>query len=398
MGSPLGERQVVLDWQEVKRDPKGTAARAGCWGRAEGTRPEDTLPQTPRSRRPRLAAPSSCVRGAWAGGGPKSGPGLGLAGLHVRTRGRPAGPLGATRGPSGGARRDTSGPAGGAAEGAPAAAEGAPRQELVPTPSALRAMAAAASVSRLLGAGVWPRPLRPHVLQSATPGRARPSGRTLASAATPAVREPKGDNGMVSCSASLGFMEPYIFGSRLDQDIIDLEQTAAHLQLALNFTAHVAYRKGIILFVGRNRQFSHLIETTARDCGEYAHTRYFKGGLLTNAPLLLGPKVRLPDLIIFLHTLNNVFEPHVAVRDAAKMHIPTVGIVDTNCNPCLITYPVPGNDDSPPAVHLFCRLFQTTINRAKQKRRQMEALYRLQGQEGPGARGQGPAALPSLGA
>ncbi|KAB1280443.1 28S ribosomal protein S2; mitochondrial [Camelus dromedarius] len=182
------------------------------------------------------------------------------------------------------------------------------------------------------------------------------------------------------------FMEPFIFGSRLDQDIIDLDQTAAHLQLALNFTAHVAYRKGIILFVSRSRQFSHLIESTARDCGEYAHTRYFKGGLLTNAPILLGPMVRLPDLIIFLHTLNNVFEPHVAVRDAAKMNIPTVGIVDTNCNPTLITYPVPGNDDSAPAVHLFCRLFQTTINRAKEKRRQVEALYRLQSPEGAAGR------------
>lgn len=174
------------------------------------------------------------------------------------------------------------------------------------------------------------------------------------------------------------FMEPYIFGSRLDQDIIDLEQTASHLQLALNFTAHVAYRKGIILFVSRNRQFTHLIENTARDCGEYAHTRYFKGGLLTNAPLLFGPTVRLPDLIIFLHTLNNIFEPHVAVRDAAKMNIPTVGVVDTNCNPCLITYPVPGNDDSPPSVQLFCRLFRTVITRAKEKRQQVEALHRLQ--------------------
>ncbi|XP_059869867.1 small ribosomal subunit protein uS2m isoform X2 [Delphinus delphis] len=201
--------------------------------------------------------------------------------------------------------------------------------------------------------------------------------------------------GTASPLPSSWFMEPYIFGSRLDQDIIDLEQTATHLQLALNFTAHVAYREGIILFVSRSRQFSHLIENVARDCGEYAHTRYFKGGLLTNAPLLLGPSVRLPDLIIFLHTLNNVFEPHIAVRDAAKMNIPTVGIVDTNCNPSLITYPVPGNDDSPPAVQLFCRLFQTTINRAKEKRKQVEALYRLQGQEG--AKGRGAADPPSPG-
>lgn len=187
------------------------------------------------------------------------------------------------------------------------------------------------------------------------------------------------------------FMEPYIFGNRLGQDIIDLDQTALNLQLALNFTAHVAYRKGIILFVSRNRQFSHLIETTAQACGEYAHTRYFKGGLLTNAHLLFGPTVRLPDLIIFLHTLNNVFEPHVAVRDSAKMNIPTVGIVDTNCNPCLITYPIPGNDDSPQAIQLFCKLFRTTINRAKEKRRQMEALHRLQSPKGSEGSGTSPA-------
>ncbi|XP_023485062.1 small ribosomal subunit protein uS2m isoform X2 [Equus przewalskii] len=288
-------------------------------------------------------------------------------------------------------------------------------------------MAPGPALPRLLGAGVRPRP---QLLTRTTPGPARPSGRTLGSAAAPAVSEPEGDSGLndrilreplkhsdffnvkelfsvrslFDARVHLGhkagcrhrFMEPYIFGSRLDQDIIDLEQTAAHLQLALNFTAHVAYRQGIILFVGRNRQFSHLIENTARDCGEYAHTRYFKGGLLTNAPLLLGPMVRLPDLIIFLHTLNNVFEPHVAVRDAAKMNIPTVGIVDTNCNPTLITYPVPGNDDSPPSIQLFCRLFRTTINRAKEKRRQVEALYRLQGRAG--AEGRSPASAPSPGA
>ncbi|XP_061867605.1 small ribosomal subunit protein uS2m [Colius striatus] len=168
------------------------------------------------------------------------------------------------------------------------------------------------------------------------------------------------------------FMEPYIFGCRLEQDIIDLEQTMQHLQLALNFTAHVAYRKGIILFVSRKRQFSHLIESTARECGEFAHTRYWQGGLLTNAHIHYGTGVRLPDLLIFLNSLNNVFEPHVAIRDAAKMNIPTVGVVDTNCNPCLITYPIPGNDDSPAAVELYCKLFRMTIIRAKDKRKQTE--------------------------
>ncbi|XP_067833699.1 small ribosomal subunit protein uS2m-like [Heptranchias perlo] len=170
-------------------------------------------------------------------------------------------------------------------------------------------------------------------------------------------------------------MEPYVFGCRLEQDIIDLDQSVLHLQQALNFAAHCAYQKGIILFVSRSRQFAHLIEKTAKECGEYAHTRYWQGGLLTNAHVQYDTGVCLPDLIIFLHTLNNVFEQHVAVRDSAKMNIPTVGIVDSNCNPSLITYPVPGNDDTPSAVGLYCKLFKMTILRAKDKRRQMELLH-----------------------
>ncbi|XP_078496958.1 small ribosomal subunit protein uS2m-like [Lissotriton helveticus] len=173
-------------------------------------------------------------------------------------------------------------------------------------------------------------------------------------------------------------MEPYIFGCRLEQDIIDLDQTVEHLQLALNVTAHVAYRKGIILFMSRNRQFAHLIENMARDCGEYAHTRYWQGGLLTNSHVQYGSGVRLPDLIVFFSTMNNVFEQHIATRDAAKMNIPTVGIVDTNCNPSLITYPVPGNDDTPSSMELYCRLFKMTITRAKDKRKQMEVQHGLQ--------------------
>uniref|UniRef100_A0AAX7TE01 Small ribosomal subunit protein uS2m n=1 Tax=Astatotilapia calliptera TaxID=8154 RepID=A0AAX7TE01_ASTCA len=172
-------------------------------------------------------------------------------------------------------------------------------------------------------------------------------------------------------------MEPYLYGCRLDHDIINLDQTMEHLQLALNFTAHIAYRGGIILFVSRRRQFGHLVETTAKDCGEYAHTRYWQGGLLTNANIQYGPGVRLPDLIIFLSTLNNVFQQHVGIRDAAKMNIPTVGVVDSNCNPSLVTYPVPGNDDTPAAVELYCRLFKMTINRAKDRRKQMELIHGL---------------------
>ncbi|XP_061554197.1 28S ribosomal protein S2, mitochondrial isoform X1 [Phycodurus eques] len=172
-------------------------------------------------------------------------------------------------------------------------------------------------------------------------------------------------------------MVPYLYGCRLDQDILDLDQTAEHLRLALNFTAHVAYRGGVILFVSRRRQFGHLVESTARECGEYAHTRYWQGGLLTNAHVQYGAGVRLPDLLIFLSTLNNVFRSHVGLRDAAKMNIPTVGVVDSNCNPSLVTYPVPGNDDTPVAVELYCRLFKMAVRRGKDTRKQMELLYGL---------------------
>ncbi|XP_057675202.1 28S ribosomal protein S2, mitochondrial [Corythoichthys intestinalis] len=172
-------------------------------------------------------------------------------------------------------------------------------------------------------------------------------------------------------------MVPYLYGCRLDQDILDLDQTAEHLRLALNFTAHVAYRGGVILFVSRRRQFGHLVESTARDCGEYAHTRYWQGGLLTNSHVQYSRGVRLPDLIIFLSTLNNVFRSHVALRDAAKMNIPTVGVVDSNCNPSLVTYPVPGNDDTPVAIELYCRLFKMAIRRGKDKRKQVELLHGL---------------------
>uniref|UniRef100_A0A8C3G4S7 Mitochondrial ribosomal protein S2 n=1 Tax=Cyclopterus lumpus TaxID=8103 RepID=A0A8C3G4S7_CYCLU len=123
---------------------------------------------------------------------------------------------------------------------------------------------------------------------------------------------------------------------------------------------HLGHKKGCRhrLMEPRQRQFVHLVESAARGCGEYAHTRYWQGGLLTNAPVQYGPGVRLPDLV-----------PHVGIRDAAKMNIPTVGVVDSNCNPSLLTYPVPGNDDTPVAVETYCRLFKMTINRAKDTRR-----------------------------
>lgn len=168
-------------------------------------------------------------------------------------------------------------------------------------------------------------------------------------------------------------MKKYLYGIRQRQCIIDLEKTVVHLQLALNFAAHVAYRDGIILLINRTPQFCHLVEKMATECGEYSHTREWQGGCFTNAWIQFGPGTRLPDLVIFFNTLNTVFQEHAGVRDSAKMNIPTIGIVDSNCNPNLITYPIPGNDDTQSAMELYCRLFKTAILRGKEKRKQMES-------------------------
>lgn len=163
-------------------------------------------------------------------------------------------------------------------------------------------------------------------------------------------------------------MKPYLYGHRLGHAIFDLDITADHLRKALNFAAHIAYKDGIIMFVLRQPQNAHLVEKTAMECKEFVHTRFWRGGVFTNANVQFGAVTRLPDLCIFLSTLNTVLSQHVAVRDSAKMGIPTIGICDSNCNPNLITYPVPGNDDSPASLELYCKLFKKAIIRGKEKR------------------------------
>ncbi|XP_076290986.1 mitochondrial ribosomal protein S2 [Lasioglossum baleicum] len=169
-------------------------------------------------------------------------------------------------------------------------------------------------------------------------------------------------------------MRPFIFGSRLGHLIFDLDQTAEHLRQALNFAAHIAFRDGIILFIAKNPQIANIVENTAKECGEFAHTRRWKPGTFTNARFEFGMVTRLPDLCIFLNTMESVVHQHIAVTHAAKMAIPTIGIVDTNCNPNLITYPVPGNDDTPCAIELYCNLFKDAILRGKVARKVMERL------------------------
>ncbi|KRX37851.1 28S ribosomal protein S2, mitochondrial, partial [Trichinella britovi] len=164
-------------------------------------------------------------------------------------------------------------------------------------------------------------------------------------------------------------MKTFLFGQRLGICIFDLDKTLFHMRQALNFIAHIAYRGGVILFITNDRMTMHMVEKAARECGEYAHCRQWIPSLLTDSKNKFGFEIRHPDLIIMTKTLTNVFEPHPAIVEAAKLAIPVVAIVDSNCNPNLITYPIPGNDDTPSSVQLYLKLFKAAIMKGKEKKK-----------------------------
>ena len=103
-------------------------------------------------------------------------------------------------------------------------------------------------------------------------------------------------------------MRPFVFGSRLGHLILDLDQTMYHLTEALNFAAHIAYRDGIILFVSQNPLHTLVVESAAKEAGEYAHCREWSRTILTNSVKLYGGITRLPDLCILMSTLNPLQE------------------------------------------------------------------------------------------
>lgn len=166
-------------------------------------------------------------------------------------------------------------------------------------------------------------------------------------------------------------MKPFIYGKRFDTAIINLDETALLLRQALNFLAHVTYRGGIVLFLARQPQLTHLVEKTAIESGEYAQCRPWITRSFTASEQIFGDSIRLPDVMIFLHTKEGTqYSEHVGIRDAAKLNVPTIGIVDSDCNPNMISYPIPGNDDSIVSQQLYLHLFKQTILLAKKRRKE----------------------------
>lgn len=172
-----------------------------------------------------------------------------------------------------------------------------------------------------------------------------------------------------------GHMRPYIFGKRLGVLIIDLEETARLLKHALQVSAEIAFRGGIILFIHPSRQNGHIVEEAAKECGEYAYCRRWRSAIFANSQQIFRAVTRLPDLNIIFSTATVMGNKiHQSVTMSAKMLIPSIGICDTNCNPTLITYPVPGNDDSPQSIELYCKLFKQAILKGKERKKEIIEL------------------------
>jgi len=188
-------------------------------------------------------------------------------------------------------------------------------------------------------------------------------------------------------------MKKYIFTKRNGIHIIDLEQTAELLARACQFISDVIAEGGTVLFVGTKKQAQEAIEEEAKRCKAYYVNQRWIGGVLTNFATIQaridylvrledqqarGEFERLPkkeaqklgEEIVHLNRLMGgikemtslpaaifIIDPtkeRIAMAEAKRVGVPVVAIVDTNCSPDEVDYPVPANDDAVRAIRLVC--------------------------------------------
>ncbi len=194
-------------------------------------------------------------------------------------------------------------------------------------------------------------------------------------------------------------MAPYIYGSRNGIHILDLRQTVPMLGAGLQAVREIVAGGGRVLFVGTKRQASDQIAEAAKRCGQYYVNHRWLGGMLTNwrtitasirrlreydellsqddvgltkKELLIRTRDRdkleralggikemggLPDILVVIDTNKE----SIAIQEATKLHIPVVGILDSNSDPNGITFPIPGNDDALRSIALYCTLFSDAV-------------------------------------
>jgi small subunit ribosomal protein S2 len=187
-------------------------------------------------------------------------------------------------------------------------------------------------------------------------------------------------------------MKPFIFTERNGIHIIDLQQTVARLAEAYAFVRDLTREGESVLFVGTKKQAQEAIEEEAKRAGQFWVTHRWLGGMLTNFQTIQGRIRRLQELKVRKERgefdqlpkkealrLNEELErlqrrlggieqmrrlpgalyivdtrkEHIAVAEARRLGIPIVALVDTNCNPEEIDYPIPANDDAIRAIKLL---------------------------------------------
>jgi small subunit ribosomal protein S2 len=200
-------------------------------------------------------------------------------------------------------------------------------------------------------------------------------------------------------------MKPYIFTERNGVYIIDLQKTVKGLEQAYDFLREVSKNGGSVLFVGTKRQAQDTIRDEAVRCGGYYINQRWLGGLLTNfqtirrrvnrmqelmklesdgtldtypkkeAILLRKEKAKLEKYLMGIKDMKDlpealfVVDPrreNIAVLEARKLGIPVISIVDTNCDPELIDFPIPGNDDAIRAIKLMVSVIANAIIEGRQ--------------------------------
>ena len=200
-------------------------------------------------------------------------------------------------------------------------------------------------------------------------------------------------------------MKQFIFGARNGIYIIDLKKTSRQLREALAFVSDLAARGGSVLFVGTKRQAQEVVVEEAQRSSMYYIDQRWLGGTLTNFSTIRKSIARLTELeettsgeegekltkkerakqdkelakleksLSGIKTMPKlpqavfVIDPHrekIAVAEANKLGIPVVAIVDTNCDPEPIDFPIPGNDDAIRAIKLFASRFADAIIEGRQ--------------------------------
>jgi small subunit ribosomal protein S2 len=216
-------------------------------------------------------------------------------------------------------------------------------------------------------------------------------------------------------------MKPYIFGARNGIYIIDLQKTVQLFKEVYQFVRDIVGKGEYLLFVGTKKQAQETIQEHATRCGMFYVNHRWLGGMLTNFQTIkrsidrlnkleamkneeiynLLPKKEVMELEKqrnrlekFLGGIKNmdrlpgaifIVDPKkekIAVREARKIGIPSIGIVDTNCNPEELDYIIPGNDDAIRAIHLFTsRIADAVIEGRQLYEKQLQTERAKEGKE-----------------